>query len=349
MLVKVDEADQKIAAHDAIYLAKHNEDIRMAASTMLAARQLYSLASHELQQLCDRAVVKETPDEEARAAHPLVCDLLTKSVLDKSRELFEEINVFEGMVGVVLPWVKKTIEKHSLLDIKDRQKAKLEEETARKATTVPTGIYASELTRDKALILVGYSPAVAYLLNRAVRTALAATNPKHPFGDYRVIRFSAEAEPKPSEDLRLVLVGKKYWVGAASKKKDLALLLHNRVVPQLSKMPDLLVVDDLAAAVSSVWTPGNNHGGFAPYLIEEAHRKLSQWAKPSGIAFLAGVPSLFEKVDLTISAWADLAKHATIALVDATKMDGDLVRISVNDFFLDVTAADLAPQVSLIT
>lgn len=314
---RVDDVDAKAAGADAEQLAMKDPEVQMATATMLAARQLYAAASQELERRCNAGYIDQ-PDGTKRSVHPMVAEIITQAVARAATEPFASISLFEGFTHQVLPWFQKLVERQTKTDITERQQQALKDETARRATTIPClpidAGHNGELVRGTALVLVGYGPAVQYILNYITVKVLAAVNELHPRGAYTVVRFLAEPEAKLDLGERLAVVGRRYWGGAAEIKNRFIAMLQSQLGPQLKAQPDLLVVDDLAAAVGGIQVDGIVSGGAAPYACATAHKKLSAWTKDNFMGMVAGVPctSFTTFPDLTCSPWEQLRTHTIL-------------------------------------
>lgn len=370
MLEMVDDKDQKAAAADATFLAKSNNDVRTAVSTMLAARQLYMLGANELAMILEEATVPVAEEElgEGKATHrpphPLTIEIMTQAASDQGQKPFNQIDVFEGMTHTVLPWLKKRIEHNTQQDIVDREKEKEENRKARLATLVPIGFNYSPaeppgLVRNKALVLVGYAPAVQFLLAYAIERALVAKDEKHPNRVFSVIQFADDFKVKPSTNERLVVVGRAAWQGCTKSRKTLSLMVHDHIAPQIAFAPDLLVVDDLGAVdPSGIITSGapQRVGGPAPFRCAEGHKKLGDWMKLNDMAGLFGVPVYDESLtpDLNRPEWERLRTHAVLRPVSVIRKADDLkpgkmrIVIGRDASSIDVDAALLEPKSQII-
>lgn len=372
MLELVDDKDQKQAAADATLLAKSNADIRSAVSTMLAARQLYQIGSAELGNLLADVTIPVDDAKEGEAKerppHPLTIEVMTQAASDQGQKPFSQVDVFEGMTHSILPWLKKRIEFNTQQDIVDRQKQAIENEKARMATLVPVGInwaasvdnweHTGKLPREKALVLVGYAPAVQYLLDHATNACLAATDEKNPNRVFCVVRFADDPEVKPSENERLALVGRRAWAGCTRTQLTMNRMVAEHVEKQLVIAPDLLVVDDLNVVdPSGIVTSGSARraGGPAPFKCAEAHKKLMAWGKLNHMSGLFGVPVHDERpINLNASEWERLRTHAIVRPVTVVKQAPDLqpgkLRIVVgrDAYQVDVDAVLLEPKSQII-
>ncbi len=385
---KVEDVDSAQAAADAQHLGdpRNNPEVHMAVSTLLAARQLYAFGMQELELQMEKATVPGTcevcggdgaitvdlnPDDsqsgpcpdpacskgvKIRPPHPLTVQMLIQAATNKSAMGFEQIDMFEGMTHSVLPWVKKVVERNVKLDVKEREVEAVEREETRKKTQVPIGIPLDKsmpptMGRDKPLILVGYGKALQYVLDQIANTILATQVPEHPNRTMTVIRLCDAPQIKPSENDRLVVVGSQAWEGSATTEKRWIGLLANAVQPQIKYMPDVLMVDDIAASYGGGVVTANaapTRGGFAPFRVAEAMRKLNNWCKGKVTCLLiGGVPCDSEQVPaLMPNEWDRVNTHGVVRVITVIRKAEDLeagkVRIMVGN---DLARFDVDPSV----
>src|SRR5207342_2299923 len=98
------------------------------------------------------------------------------------------------------------------------------------------------LPRAKGLIIVGWRPAVQYLLDLAVSETL-----KCEWRQLSVVRFCA-AGSKQESAVRALRIGSNQWAGCCNARDSLAKFFRATLAPMLSGPPDLLICEDMVRA-----------------------------------------------------------------------------------------------------
>ena len=108
-----------IAATLSSELVKNNSNFTMLVSSMLASRQLYAMCLHEMDAICGdpNDLLENFPEllkeMEEKGVEPdeglllMVKEILINAAAVQAQAPFEDKILFEGMVGSVLPWMKK--------------------------------------------------------------------------------------------------------------------------------------------------------------------------------------------------------------------------------------------------
>ena len=371
----VDPKDVEDAAADARSLAQYNQEVQLAMAAMLAGRQIYAFAVQELDKLLGTiheikvldAPVSATADAvtpepkthtEDRPPHPLAVEVLIQSVANRGNQAFDPTQLLEGMGQIVLPWMHNHLKQLLVAQEEYKNKAIEAAKAARKAHRVPIGIPLDKgldgrLDRTKGLVLVGYGPAVRYLLDYAVNTALAVRDEDHPNKVLSVIRF-CEQMPQASQHERLARMPRKLWERISGSDKVLGQLLHDHIFNQMRTLQDLVVADDLTGLGRDLSAGRRQDHEINAYRAADGCKMLLKWAKHSGFALLAGVPSPTEKpVGLREGAWEHLRSQVTVRSVtvirkacpQAPDLAEGKVRLIVGKdaFFVDVAPEAIAP------
>lgn len=272
--------DQKAlirAAQSAEPLMKRKE-FKQVVGSLAAFRQCYAVAYRKLHEML-QAEPEGTVD-------PMVEDLLIQSAMYESSKAFNEHTLMDGVINSVLPWLAETIDQHVEDDKKQEQAERDEAEEARRATPIPLGFKHApqqedaNLTRERGLVLVGWRPAVEWLLDKITEQVLLAKQPT-----FTVVRFM-ERPPKGEPNPHLIRLARNAWKGCCNTKESLPLVMGEFVFDMLQAPPDLLMCDCLPDAYTRSFT-GRADGATAG----DAHRVFSKWCKEACCAFVGGVPT----------------------------------------------------------
>lgn len=310
--------------------------IRRLLGAMVALRQAYAVAYREMQ-MC-LATEKELPS--------LTEDTLVMAAVNEAGKPFNEHTLMQGLVDTVFPWIAEVIDRHNEAD---RLAAAQDEQIAiqeRRATPLPIGFKHSALLddvilgRDKPLVLVGWAPAVYWLLRAALRQVMKSGRPA-----FTAIHLTA----RPWEHVangRTAEVGVGSWVGCCNTKTSLRETLTRCIMHRLNcDLVDLLVCDDLTKCfnTSYVGRPAAANAG-------DANKVLWQWCAEAGCAAIAGIPLLTKDApDLTSSEYFQLRTFAHLRSLTVTDVGENLppdhVRITLGDSVavFDVPKQKLAP------
>jgi hypothetical protein len=367
----LDAKDGKLALADMGWLVQNAPAVVEVLGAMITSRQLYAIAYREMERVLSRGegmiVEGGTPDPVTgtivggtrRPAHPLTAEMVVQAASGQAAKPFEGQALFETLAERVMPWLGKLVKRDVTQEISDEREAALAAERARMTCPVPIGIAFDPtadavLQKGQSLILVGYEPAVKYLLDLATTAALAARVEAHPrkvlcvarlYGIDQALQDKAGVEPD-HESLRLLKVDGANWCGVATSKKEMAGLVQNHVMGRGLGIPDLWVVDDLALAAMK----GCRFGGVAPFPAGAAHKAFLPFCKHVGAALLCGMPTPGERPeDLSGPMWESLRAHGTLRPVTVVRSAPDLepgkARIVVgrDAFTVDVDVAVLEP------
>lgn len=219
------------------------------------------------------------------AAPPGLADFVTQFTAFQASVPFDETALVRDFAEVVVPLLADAAGRHLEGEAADREAEAREAAAARAASPVPVGFKVSAahdstaLTRGQAVVLVGWGPAVRWLLDRACETAHA-----DPAG-LGVVRLATRSAGPGGQDARMVRVAPNLWAGCADSALALVKMTSAHVAPTLPTPPDLVVCDDLAAAVTPAFA-GRDRAACAG----DAQRRLRAYCEASQAAFLAGLP-----------------------------------------------------------
>lgn len=307
-----------LASKDAGRLME-KESFRRLSGAMIAFRQCYAVAYQELQRLLEKEEV-----------HPMTEDVLIGAAMYEASKPFDENRLMHGIADVVLPWLADVVDRHIEVEQSEIMKAKIEAEEARKSRPVPIGFKHTleqetpTLSRDRPLVLVGWSKALLWLIDQLTNNVLVAKDDQL----YTVVRFM-ETPPKSSDQhRRLIRLGRSAWAGCADSQNAMARCMGEYVADKLSAQPDLLIVDNLAACYTKgfVGRPDAASAG-------DANKILSRWCKLAGCAMIGCVPhDSSEPLDIRSGEYEQLKTFTNLRHVTlADSGDDTLYRIVVGN------------------
>jgi hypothetical protein len=356
LVEEVSPEDRDAAANDARVLVGENPDVTMAFNTMIAARQMYVFAYTELERSMS-GVVKV--GDRHGSPHPLTLEVLTQAATKNASKPFEAANLFDKLGQNIFPWMNHAIRKNVIADEVDK-KADIEAlEVKRRAVRIPVGVKVDPeddglLDRSRPLVLVGYDPAVRLLLDTITNNVLATRDSDHPDKLFTVVRFDWGDATHENQDY-LLRIPYRSWVNCTRSQDNLGEFVLKHVANHLNKVPDLLVVDDLASAftIGSIVTPTFNAvtgSGYAPYRMADAQKRLSVWYKHAGMGMVAGCLLNHENpVDCASGELEKLRMFCTVRPVSVIRKANNLaegqVRLLVgkNAWHIDVDEKLIGP------
>jgi hypothetical protein len=358
-LESVDTAESDTAAEQIRWLAANNPDVLAAITAMLTARQLYVFAAEELTHALSS--VTEIAGA-AQTAHPLCHELALQAIADEAYEPFEPAALLKGLSENVLSWLEKRIEKNEAARVREHNAELEARRKAYREHRVPIGItldhgHDGRIERSLGVILVGYRPAIDYLLTHVVTTALAADDADHPNRVLSVVRFSDKMTPE-GNSARLVRVPRQIWENSLASPSGFERTITEHVLPHMTASLDLLVVDNLTV-LRHVGILGQHPSVCDTVNLHGSYKRLRKWTRDA--VLVVGVPVPDEAPpDLSTQRWEDLREHAMLRAVTVvrpgadTTLAADRCRIEVShadyvvDFAVEVPAAALQSPNNII-
>jgi len=301
---EVPKAKREEVAAIARELMSKNARMSQCVGTMVAARQLYAVCCNDL----DRQITK-LPEAQQ---HELLAECLVQAATHQAAKEFDENDLFMGFQETVWPWMQATIALHNAEEKVERSKELDELESLRRHRKIPLGIkydpdLGDELRRNDSLVLVGWEPAVRYLIDTIMTNVLTARVPEQLF---HIIRLMKAAPTKAEAQRQLTRLGGKDWKNCCKSSTSWPKLFQGRLLDQLSDPLDLLIVDDLAHAYEGLSISGESRNAG------EAHKRLRQWSTKMGCGLLGGVPLLSKEIpDLSGAGWHNLRIFSTLRSV----------------------------------
>jgi hypothetical protein len=366
--------EDKQAQKDASKLIQSNPVINEAVAQMVHARRFFRIAFNELILAMDKAEIPAVDGPAAvgeiithRSPHKDTARVLHDYAATLANEDFNKNDLLAGLVGFAdktdksrsmigtIHWLKKVIEADIRADKASKTQESLELENKRKANKVPIGITTipggtADLTRGTSVVLVGYAPAVNYLLKTAIDTALTASDDSLPTRTYAVVHFVSADVCPPGDNPNYVRIGRRHWQQSFSRKADMQ-NLEAVIIPQLKRRPDLVVVDDLAVGSrDALVIAGEAKGGVAPWRVADAHKQIFAWCQKAGAALLSGVPAgKDEPVNCGGKGWESLRPFAVVCPVMLDRVaEKTFIRVGLDAQRIEVAPELLTPVSQII-
>jgi hypothetical protein len=301
------------------YLVKNRADIRLTHGVMIFARQLYIVAVKDMElkvgaftekdreRWLDLALADAAKEEAQLPDGPEPLDkqgifALVEEAFNRNARFvvdrgFEERDVAAAYKEVG-KWLEGALAEHIRHEKAARRAQQDAVEQSRKARPVSLGTpfhaeLQDKLRRDQPLVLVGWEPALRWLMANIMDYVVALADEQV----YQVVRlvdrkFSREEEKAVKEKRgKLVQVSANRWKDCGRGRKDMEACFMEHILPLITGPMDLLVVDNLAWAASSTGIAVRQH------VLDSVGRKaaavnkiLRAFCKDAGSAMVAGVP-----------------------------------------------------------
>ena len=319
---EVDEAKEKIAelsAEEAALkdkwsalsdlaqrLVVSDQGLRQLVGAMVASRQLYAMALHDLDFRLENSTSsrEEITGEECS----LLKEIFISSAATQAAHPFEENDLLTGFRDTVIPWMESVSSAHNEKEarvVKEEYQTK-EKERREKSISLGLGLMPEEediLDRNRSLILVGWSPVLFYVVAKVIDHVLSSILDFH-----QVIHLAKT--PRQTSDHRLLELGGKAWGNCARTNASWNKIFVTQYLEQLAAPIDLFVVSDLSAA---------NVGSTFQSVMSvsaEAQKRLRKWANEMGAAMIGCIPFPEQKrIDLNTPEWEKLRMFTRLRLV----------------------------------
>ena len=276
--------------------------VKAAVAAMIAARQLYAVAYHEVLE----QVAAESPPPD-----PMTADALVMSAMHAASEAFDINTLIGSMVGSVMPWIGDVADRKNAEDAAVAQKEMEDNDKLRRSVPLEIGFrYDPELEeavlpRDRSLVLAGWRPAVVFAIDQIVNAVLASR--RDGFLS-TVVRLQQDQPRRGDENVYLIRLGRQKWEGCCNTSTALPKIGAEFIAPQMTHPADLVVCDDLPRCVTNGFR-GRPSGAVAG----DAHKRLKDWAKRDGAGVVAGVPfDVRGDVDVFTPEWEQVRTFATV-------------------------------------
>ena len=296
-------------------LVVSDQGLRQLVGSMVASRQLYAMAIHDLDLRfeSDKDLYSKVAEED-RA--PLK-EIFISSAATQASHPFEENDLLAGFHNTVIPWMKEVSSLHTEEESRLLKEEYEESEKVRRSENVSLGLGLipedeDELDRERSLVLVGWAPALAYLVGKVIDHSLSKAL------DFNQVVHLAKTSRK-SPDHRLLEIGGKAWENCAKSNSSWGKIFTEKYLDKVSGPVDLFIVSDLSATAT-----GSTFQSVASICSSSQYR-LRKWATSMGAAMIGCIPFPDQKlVDLNTPDWEKLRMFSRLRFVSAvTRPDGN--------------------------
>jgi hypothetical protein len=280
-----------------------NEGLRQVVGAMLASRQLYAMALHDMDVRVEALEMDEEEKDQLR-------EIFISSAATQAANPFDENELFRGMEETVMPWMRSVAKEHTLLEENTRREEIQKTEKERREKDVKIGVeylqprkadeaLSDDLNRTRTLVLAGWRPAVLWVINHILEYV---TSPE---------AFATSLAPKQTvvltrrggghKDPRIMTIGEKGWENCARSNDWWKRNFQELYLDKLKEPVDLFVVTDLTHA-------REGHSFQSPMAkAAEAQKKLRKWSTVMGAAFVGAVLLEEKKLpDFNTPIWEQL-------------------------------------------
>jgi hypothetical protein len=280
---EIDKPTTQLVAELAQRLIAGNKGIQQCVGTMIASRQLYAMAVKDLE-----LQVRDLPEEDS---HELLEECLIQAAGAQAAKPFDENALYVGFQETVYPWMIKTVKRHNEEEEREHKQEMDDLENARRARPLPVGInfdpeLEDALPRERGLVLVGWEPALRWVMDQMVTNVLATRDREQLFFVIRLMEaVNKDEEIDEKVQRQLFRLGGKFWKNCCKSNKSWPILFQTKILEHLTDPPDLLVCDNLCSATENIIGAGRSSRAAG-----HAHKKFRDWCLKAGCGFLGGVP-----------------------------------------------------------
>jgi|TARA_R110000824_G_scaffold82768_15_gene207519 hypothetical protein len=305
-----------------------DDNLRQVVGAMLASRQLYAMALHDMDVRVDMLDEEEEEREQLK-------EVFISSAAKQAANPFDENELLQGVQETVIPWMEKVSKEHNFLEERTRRTEIQEAEVERRNKDVAIGVAYTqtelpeedsdetemdgvyELNRVRTLVLVGWKPAVLWVINHILEYV---TSPE---------AFASSLAPKQTvvlartaaghKDARVMTLGEKAWENCARSNEWWGRTFQESYLDKLKDPMDLFIVTDLAHA-------REGHSFQSPMAkAADAQKRLRKWATKMGSAFIGGVLLDSKKLpEFNTPIWEQLRMFTYLRAVGVeVRDDGD--------------------------
>ncbi len=318
--------DMAIPAELAQHLVLNDPEFGQLVASMLASRQLYAMCMYELDMLCDKKdfTGKAYKDLElsgdVEESHiPMLKEVLINSAAVQAQQPFDEKLLFNGFVKTVFPWMQQVVVEHNKLQTAAEKKEFDEKNAERIATPINLGVQwfpesltntGAEIGRTKSVMLVGFDPAVRWVLDKITGAALEEGSNVN-----QVLVLNSGGKPTHPEN-EVCYVAKDEWKDVANTNAEFGRMYAKNVADQLTAPVDLLIVDDLRHA-----TPSHDFSSMH-FTANEGQKKLKKWCDKLGCLLIGcvGLGRDLQPNELNRPEFETLRMHNILRAVEARKL-----------------------------
>jgi hypothetical protein len=260
-----------------------NDGLRQVVGAMLASRQLYAMALHDMDVRVEAMDGEEEEKDQLR-------EIFISSAASQAANPFDENELLQGMTETVMPWMENVAKEHTLLENRKNQEEIQTAEKERRSKGVKIGIdfmegevgddYSDELNRTRTLVLVGWKPAVLWVINHILEHVTSPESFATSLAPKQTVVLAREGGM--CKDPRIMTIGEKAWANCAHSNDAWKRTFQNSYLDKLHEPIDFFVVTDLAHARTG-------HSFQSSYAkAADAQKRLRKWATIMGAAFVGG-------------------------------------------------------------
>ena len=310
-------------------LVLDSQSIRQSVGSLVASRQLYAMAMHDLDYRLEVECGLEPKDFSA------VKEVLVASAANQASHPFDERNLVALIKETLLPtlagcaaWAEKVSAEHNEYEKRmqlDEFKEK-EKERVAKSINLPFEFSGSTLDREKSLVLVGYEPALRWLAQQIVEhvtcpvagETLLPSRCEHelPHNVAQMIHFASK--PSSIRDAKLITLGGSAWENCAKSNNSWASLFEKSYLSKLSAPVDLLLVSDLAKCAEG--------HAFQSDITRaaDAQKRLRKWCTLVKCGMVAMIPQSKNNrgIDLNTPDWEAFRMFTHLRAVTLLEQEG---------------------------
>ena len=291
-------------------------EFRCVLGTMLAARQLYSLAVDELARL-----VRDAGEDEK------LLMVFTESLARGAAQSFSPMTLARGFKDTVFPWMIETVNRRGAEAHEAYVQGQIRLEEERRAR--PVGFPGLQLRdepmtfpRNRPVVVAGWRSAVLYVLDQL---CAAAQQPQAEAEPGRlVIRLASNAGRSAREELcdssTLIRVTPVSWAGCANNERTVAELCQAHLAERATRPVELFVVDDLTQAHNA-----GILGRDRVWAAKDAEKNLARVCEGMGALLVGGVfldvelGDHYTPIALCGHGWEEMHKHTTVLEVKVNR------------------------------
>ena len=260
-------------------LVVSDQGIRQVVGALVASRQLYALALHDLDYRLDSG--EEPYSSVAPEDRSPLKEIFVSSASKQASYPFEEKDLLAGFQDTVIPWMSVVSSSHNEEELRLAAQDHREAEVARRATNVSLGGFMpedeNELDRERSLVLVGPGSAVKWMVQKILDHLLDESL------EFNQAVHLASA-PSKTPNHRLLEIGGKAWQNCAKSNNSWGKTFTEVYLEKLSGPVDLFIVSDLGEA-----NTGHSFQSMASR-AGDAQKRLRRWATLMGSAMVGVIP-----------------------------------------------------------
>jgi hypothetical protein len=301
-------------------LTKSNPKMLSTVASMIGLRRAYAVAYRELQEQIEASQATLDQQGQGEEIPAEFCDFAVQYAMWAASKPFNEHDMMSGVLETILPWLADVVDSHTVADEKAAMEERAELNERRRNTPLPIGVKhtpaqeGTSLARDRALVLIGWEPAVRWLMDEMCSNVL--NTQEH---DFRIVRCLTRPPNASEQHARMIRLAPSAWSGVANSDRDIDKMVFEFIEPTAGGPVDMVAIDNLSLAFT---------GGFVgrnPYAnAGDAHRRLKKWTDKLGAGLVATVPTeTYQLPDFSGNEFEQLKTFANLRPVAVTDGAGE--------------------------